>query len=248
MKFHHTYKIILALLAIGIVSGCETAFGPEFDSKPMTIRTETKWLTEFETGIKLQKISFKEYAKNGRIIRNQEFTETGTISVTTNYTYDSFNKYESKFIYDATGNIIDTNLSAHLYDVNGNLSTIIYYLDSGDTSLVVHLFYDDNNNVIKRVNMSPDSTLSETNIEYVYNQNGYVIERTTQSSTGTNFSHENLQYPNKNTVTMTSYNALGAIDEVKYFKYDSGGNLEYEKVFDSANTLIRYYTYEYTFH
>jgi hypothetical protein len=247
-RFYNIACIFLFYALISAFSGCENAVTPQNFENNRILNSECKWLVDVANKDKISKVHYKEYDKNGKILINEEYSESGNLLSRSSYTYNKINSVEEVVQFSDSGSVINSNKNEYTYDANGRVVKKISFETSGNVISVQTFNYDKNGNLIKKVEVNPQSGLTfQTDINYGYNNSGELVSRTTIFE-GNTQSRDSLVYnPFNHTLDIINFNNNGSINIVNTYRYNNQGRIVEEFTSDSAGNITKRYIYEYTY-
>ena len=199
----------------------------EYDERGNVIQESDKYYTK----------TINQYDESNNKIGEKEYNENGNI--------------ENSFKYDKNGNTIeliyysgrDKWKYTYTYDENNNVKTFI--MDLGFTKASEHYgyWYDDNHNIVKKVDLYKQDTKEE--YDYTYQRDGKILEVT-------KFKYqESKRIPqyykkydiNDNVIEKREYDYYGILNY--HTQYDNNENLVKSNIFDDTGNLMGITNYFY---
>lgn len=241
-------RIILLLVSLLALNACQELVSPDLAEKSKKVKTETKWLVDLSNNSKLSKSHYIEYDINGKVIVNEEYNESGTLYSRSEYSHDLSESTEEIRIFADNGSIIDKTKNVYNYDFNGRITKKISYNDSGTVISVSNYSYDQNGNVITKIEEGNNVGALKTDFSYSYNENGNLIERITLNE-GSKQARDSIVYePNNKELKIYNFDKDNLIISCELMKYNIDGLVLEKFIYDKNRILIKKYVYEYTFH
>lgn len=243
-------KILMFIGLAGILYSCNFD-NPLVSPQTKLLKTQTKWLLD-ESNAKIRVIQVREFNKSGELIKNQEFSESGSgliSEVTISYLKNCKFEEIRDFSKDSTPVI---RLNTYLLDQKGNVTQKITTDHSGDTLSVINYNYDGKGNLLDLTNLDKSGNIiSHTSYDYKYNKDGFVIGTSTLNSGlgGTTTSRDTIVYNTETRqVDRTIFNDNGFASGTYTYLFDKDGRIVKEFHSNSTGAIIKRYEYLYTYY
>ncbi len=165
--------------------------------------------------------SYKEYDENQNMVLEKDYTVDGNL--------ETFNKYS----YNDKNQLIET-----------------LFLDDNEEVLESHTFFYENNNLVKEhihygENEYDDDTDFYDIVEYIYNNDNFLISKRSIDSDGEFNSEKKYFYQGNNKIREEIYGENKTLEVELNFEYDENGNIVNESRIDHIenvkNTLEHLY-------
>lgn len=237
---------LLAAVIISII-GCQEILTPSKQNN-LYLNSVSKWKVDIETDAKLVRIHYKEFDKQQNLILQKDFTETGTISTQSTFSYNENRSVEEISSYTESGEIQNKFKVECEFDNHKRLLRQVVYSNDGKIKDIQTFMYDNNGNLImKSIQTAVDGSVSNTNISNQYNNNGALVQRIFQDDKG-DLSRDSISYESsKNKVTIFRFNASGLLTNSIEYNYNQIGNITYEIFTDMTIPSKTKYIYEYVY-
>lgn len=244
-------SISFCLLSALILISCSEVTGPEDSNSSYILKSETKWLTDNHSEVKIAKISHKEYDYDGNITLIESYNEKGLRTAISNFKYGNKLRNEETTFYNIDGTVDSTQISTTLMRADGNILEKIYFNQNGDTVTILDYDYDDHGNLTKYIMKLPNGDIqSITYYEYKFNHKGNVVERIINpTETGSYQTKDSLSYHlDDHTVIRKQMDSNGDIKMIYTYIYNYKGLISKEIITNSHNDILEKYVYEYNYY
>ncbi len=179
--------------------------------------------------------SIREFDKNNNVIKEITYLPTGEIEHNTTSEYDYKNNIIVNCIFDENNEL----LQRHEYerDAEGKITVEKCFYAESDEPDFTYYKYDQNNNLVEKVNMDSDNDIYSRHL-FAYENN--LLVKSTLYNDSNQLEHEkNMQYNNQGQLILELDNDY--IDNIKRtfkYEYDEFGNRSKILIYNKNNQLI----------
>lgn len=215
------------------------------------IKSESKWLLDPISEIRIQKVYYKEFDKLGFLNKFEEYDDKGILDVENTYTYSDNVSFEEKKFFNLSGSIDSVQKNYYVYNLSGKISRKIVCDKAGDTLSILSYDYDTKGNLTKKVEYSLiDNKTTETKYSYAYNESGNLVERIINpGNNGTYELKDEFFYPSPgNNFEKRSYDSEGKIKIIYTYTYNRDGRIIKETQSSIDNKVLFKYAFDYTYY
>jgi YD repeat-containing protein len=251
MYNHRLYIFILSILLGAILGACSLQEPIEQNLLGKKIKTEIKYLADYNSKNKISIVTYKLFDRNGKLNTFIEYDNTGNLFTRSQFLYDGNNSKEIIIYYNQNGNIDSTRQITHKFNTDGKVISKTIVNEQGNVISITEFDYDARGNLIRKIQINPSTeNRSETSFDYSFNDDGKVIERNTDlNSDGAIDIRDSVFYTNNDrTVSVVSFDSDGFIQITHTFQYNTLGMIVNETVIDQNHSILEYFIYEYTFY
>ena len=231
-----------------LIASCTN--NPVFEPQEHQVKSQTKWLVNAETESKITKISYKEYDRQGNLVFEEKYNDSGQLIFIKNLTLTGNIQVEEIIKFDDNGNKkVIRNINN--MDDGGNVIESVSVSSSGDTTSISKYTYYDNGKIKEEFLYDKGGQLIKKIIySYNYNVNGYVTGRVVNDNLDELLiSRDSIVYHlDLRQVERIVFNSTGEKEVVYSYYYDNAGNIIKEIHIDSSGNIIRKYIYEYVYY
>jgi hypothetical protein len=242
--------ILYFLIVIVLLNNCSNNINNAGDNNEVvpSIKSVTKWQCNIKTNEKSTILNYKEYSKDGHLIKEIDYSTEGSVEAVSNFTYSNAISMEQINYYNIQGSIDSTNISKYVYNTSGYIAQKINYNSIGDTLAVYSYEYNSKGYIIKSTEIQLNTMNEKTiNYEYSYNSTGSISS--VSINNGMISTKDSINYePNTNKVITTTYTSTGDILTYKTYTYNKYGQVTSEIINDSNDTIISKEVYEYIYY
>jgi hypothetical protein len=243
-------NIIFLFAGLIIIIGCDrnsvTITGN--DGGVPNVKSVTQWDCNVNTGQKTVKLNYKEYSKDGHLIKEIDYTSTGLMELVSNFSYSNSQSIEQKTYYNPKGEIDSSSISKYIYNTLGFIAQKIDYNSKGDSVTVINYEYNNKGYITKSTKIDISSqNISSTDYQYKYNNSGSissVLINSNEIETKDSLTYE----PEINKVVTITYNSNNEVLKYKVYIYNNYGEQTSITIFDNKNTIISKNIYEYQYY
>ncbi len=215
------------------------------------VKSESKWLLDPVSEIRIQKVHYKEFDKLGFLYKFEEYDDKGILDVENTYTYSNNISYEEKKYFSVSGGVDSVQKNYYVYNPSGKISRKIVCDKAGDTLTILSYDYDTKGNLVKKVEYSlREDKTTETKYSYSYNESGNLIERIINpGNNGTYDLKDEYFYPAPgNNFEKRSYDSEGKIKIIYTYTYNNEGRIIKETQSSIDNKVLFKYSFDYTYY
>jgi hypothetical protein len=253
MIIGYKYKFFFYTLLSMVIAfwGCKPVNSPVSPlDNPPKIKSETKWLADNQTSIKIKKETYKEFDTKGNLILFIQYGATGKILNKSQYSYTNLQSREEQSFFNLDGNVDSVRIITSTFNTKGKILEKSVSLPDGNILTKQSFNYDLNGNLTQRIVFNSNGNIiSQTQFRNSYNPDGNLVEQVSLSPDGKFLTRDSLQYQmNERTVKIISFGADGSVEHITTVQYNQFGLITHQNELNPQGDVTLQYIYEYEYY